>query len=59
MNRSASDALPNMSVIGAQQENVPCPGCSTEPVMERLMRWVAWGLVLLGTAVGLWEHWYR
>jgi hypothetical protein len=24
---------------------------------ERLMRWVAWGLLLLGTAAGLWEHW--
>lgn len=40
-----------------QQEPVPCRDGAAEPMMERLMRWMAWGLLLLGTAAGLLEHW--
>ena len=59
MNRACSGHLPNRSMIAAQREPVPCCLRPPEPAMERLMRWVAWGLLLLGTAAGLWEHWER
>jgi hypothetical protein len=31
---------------------------SSDPVMERMICRVAWGLLLLGTAAGVWEHWW-
>jgi hypothetical protein len=33
-------------------------GYSSDPMMERMICRVAWGLLLLGTAAGLWEHWW-
>jgi hypothetical protein len=57
MNGACSGNLPNRSTIGAQREPVPCRLRAPEPAMERLMRSVAWGLLLLGTAAGLGEHW--
>ncbi|MXQ10528.1 hypothetical protein GR328_03475 [Microvirga makkahensis] len=59
MTRARLGDLPNRSTIGPQREPVPCRPRVPEPAMERLMRWVAWGLVLLGTAAGLWDHWPR
>jgi hypothetical protein len=57
VNRACWGHLPNRSMIAAQRE--PAPRClrSPEPPMERLMRWVAWGLLLLGTTAGLCKHW--
>ena len=31
---------------------------SSDPMMERMICRVAWGLLLLGTAAGLWERWW-
>ena len=44
-------------MTGGQREPVCCLCHPPEPVMERVVRWVAFALMVLGTAAGLWEHW--
>jgi len=57
VNRACSGHLPNRSMTGGQREPVCCLCHPSEPAMERVMRSVAFALMVLGTAAGLWEHW--